>query len=84
VDAVTGIMRTKKQSEIAGIILKAADQGMFLNVTEIHEMLSWQNAYGSLRKTLTSFEDRKLIVKERAGMSVLIKPTADLYHWFRN
>jgi hypothetical protein len=82
-EAMTGIQRGKKQCEIAEIILKAADDGIFLNVTEVHEMLSWNNAYGTLRKTLKVFEDRKLIVKERAGMCVLIKPTASLYHWFR-
>jgi hypothetical protein len=84
VEAVTLILRTKKQREIADIILRAADQGTFLNVTEIYEMLSWNNAYGSLRKTIKSFEDRNLVVKERAGMCVLIKPTQALYDWFRN
>ncbi|QIG75606.1 hypothetical protein EVC20_035 [Rhizobium phage RHph_Y2_17_1] len=77
------IRRGGKHREIAGIILKAADEGRFLTVTEIHESLSYGCAYGSLRKIIKLFEERDWVTKERAGMSVLIKPNMLLYRWFR-
>ncbi len=77
------VRRGEKHSEIAGIILKAADEGRFLTVTEVHASLSYACAYGSLRKILKTFEERKWITKERAGLSVLIKPNPLLYQWFR-
>lgn len=77
------IRRGDKHREIAGIILKAADDGQFLSIIEIHDSLSYNCAYGSLRKIIKTFEDRKWITKERAGMSVLIKPNSLLYQWFR-
>ena len=76
-------MKAPKFEEIAGIILKAADRGEFLSVSEIHGRLSYSCAYGSLRKNLKLFEDREWIAKERAGKSVLIKPTTALYQHFR-
>lgn len=77
------IRRGEKHAEIAGIILTAADEGKFLTVTEIHESLSYGCAYGSLRKIIKLFEEREWITKERAGMSVLVKPNKLLYEWFR-
>ncbi len=77
------IKRGPKHREIAGIILSAADEGRFLTVIEIHRRLSYACAYGSLRKIIGLFEQRKWITKERAGMSVLIKPNIQLYQWFR-
>jgi hypothetical protein len=77
------IRRGDKHREIAGIILTAADDGEFLSVLEIHGKLSYECAYGSLRKIIKLFEERKWITKERAGMSVLVKPNLLLYQWFR-
>ncbi|OCP21911.1 hypothetical protein BC361_25420 [Ensifer sp. LC54] len=77
------IRRGEKHAEIAGIILTAADDGKFLTLTEIHENLSYGCAYGSLRKIIKLFEERNWITKERAGMSVLVKPNKLLYEWFR-
>lgn len=75
--------RGEKHRKIANVILTAADEGRFLTVSEIHAGLPYTCAYGSLRKNLDAFEEKKWIEKERAGMSVLIKPTPSLYHWFR-
>jgi hypothetical protein len=77
------IRRGEKHREIAEVILKATDEGRFLSVSEVHSSLSYECAYGSLRKIIKLFEDRSWITKERAGMCVLIKPNAALYHWFR-
>lgn len=77
------MMRTKKYCQIAEIIMKAADEGEFLTQIEVWRRLPYTCAYGSLRKNLDVFEDRKLIMRERAGMVVLIKPMLLLYHWFR-
>ena len=73
----------EKHTEIARIILTAADGGRYLTVSEVHGQLSYGCAYGSLRKILKLFEDREWITKERAGMSVLIKPNLELYARFR-
>lgn len=80
---MSSIRRGKKHREIAGLILAAADEGRFLTVSEIHAGLSYPCAYGSLRKIIKLFEDRNWVTKERAGMSVLIKPNPLLYQWFR-
>jgi hypothetical protein len=76
--------RAPKQTQIAEVILSAADRGEYLNVTQIHAGLPYKCAYGSLRKTLKVFEDRNLITKVRTGMCVTIKPNLTLYHWFRS
>ncbi|QIG69067.1 hypothetical protein EVB77_033 [Rhizobium phage RHph_N1_10] len=77
------IRRGEKHKQIAGIILQAADEGRFLTVSEIHAGLPYACAYGSLRKIIKLFEEREWVTKERAGMSVLIKPNLLLYQWFR-
>lgn len=74
--------RTEKQKIVMKIILDAAQRGEFLNVTEIHAALPYVCHYGSLRGTLDFLESHGVIVKERAGMSRLVKPTSLAYAWF--
>lgn len=77
------VRKDGKYAEIAKIIMTAADAGEYLTIKEIHEKLSYECAYGSLRKNLDALEAKKMILRERAGMSVLIKPMLLLYQWFR-
>lgn len=75
-------LRTKKQRIVMGIILREAGQGHFRTISELHAMLPYTCHYGSFRCTLDALEAHGSIVKERAGMSVLIKPTHEGYGWF--
>jgi hypothetical protein len=77
------IRRGKKQAQIAQVILQAADSGEYLTVSQIWDALPYKCAYGTLRKMLKVFEDRKMIEKERTGMSVTVKPMLLLYQWYR-
>lgn len=74
--------RTDKQQIIMKVLFDAAAAGEFLNVKQIHARLPYRCAYGSLRRSLEHLEKHGAIVKERAGMCVLIKPTQLGYGWF--
>lgn len=76
-------LRTKKQRIIMDIVLKAADQGKFVNIVTLHEQLPYVCKYGSLRRSVDFLTDQEFLVKERAGMSVLLVPTKSAYDWFR-
>ncbi len=77
------VRKDGKYAEIARVIMTAADAGEYLTISEIHQKLPYACAYGSLRKNLDALEEKKMIQRERAGMSVLIKPMLLLYQWFR-
>lgn len=77
------VKKRPRMGLIAGVILDAADAGEFLCVKEVHERLPYDVVYGTLRKQMKFFEDKGWIVKQRAGSSVLIKPTPLLYTRFR-
>ncbi|RWI35413.1 hypothetical protein [Mesorhizobium sp.] len=75
-------LRTKKQRIIMELIFKAAGEGCFLNIRTLHERLPYSCAYGSLRRSIEHLEANKFLVKERAGLSVLLVPTKLAYDWF--
>lgn len=77
------IYRTKKQRMIVETILKAADEGRFLNHKELHAVLPYTCSYGSLRTSLKFLVGHGVLEKERTGLSVVLKPTARAYSLFR-
>lgn len=77
------ILRTEKQQIIMDLILKAADEGRFYNVTELHQALPYTCAYGSLRTSLRFLRRHGMIVNEKAGNFNLLRPTSKAYSFFR-
>lgn len=75
--------RTDKQREIMGLILSAAGDGRYLTQNEIHKLIGYECSYGAVRKSVAFLVEHKLLVKERAGMSVNLVPTQEAYTWFR-
>jgi hypothetical protein len=75
-------LRTKKQRIIMAILLRTVGAGEFMNVTQLHAALPYKCAYGSLRMSVDALEANGFIVKERAGMSILLVPTKSAYDWF--
>lgn len=75
-------LRTRKQRIIVGLILRAAGEGRFHTITELHALLPYECHYGSFRRSIEFLESHQIIVKERAGRSLLIKPTTEAYGWF--
>jgi hypothetical protein len=74
---------TRKQRAILECVLKAADAGNFYNIRELHATLPYENHYGSFRCSIKFLEKHRLIEKEPAGRSSLIKPTSLAYVWLR-
>lgn len=77
------IRRGERHTQIAETILKAADAGEFLTQIEVWERLPYKCAYGTLRKMIDTLEDRKMVMRERSGRFVVIKPMLLLYQWYR-
>ncbi|RWN25295.1 MAG: hypothetical protein EOR96_34505 [Mesorhizobium sp.] len=65
------------------IVLEAADQGRFLTQPEIHALLPYTCAYGSLRTSIKFLDRAGVIVRHRSGIVCTIKPTAKAYILFR-
>ena len=66
------------------IILKAADDGRFLDTTELWQALPYQCDYGSLRTSLRFLLSGGMIERERVGRKIVSKPTAAAYFQFRS
>lgn len=84
------VIKTAKQREIMGIILREAGQGRLMTTSDLLPMLSNVGgaayAYGSLRKSLDVLENAGMITRERDtddGRRVLLHPTLKGYDWFR-
>jgi hypothetical protein len=75
--------RTDKQKEIMGLILRAAGEGRFMTVTEIHEAITYDCTYGAIRVSLRFLEGQDMIAKQRDGRVCRIVPTQRGYDWFR-
>ncbi|MBA8881715.1 hypothetical protein FHW16_005460 [Phyllobacterium myrsinacearum] len=78
------LMRTDKQKAIMEIIFRHVNAGKFLSVRELHALLPYSCAYGSFRMSLKQLEIHRIIEKEKAGRSALVKPTKLGYDWFRS
>jgi Fe2+ or Zn2+ uptake regulation protein len=75
--------RTEKQKELMGLILKAAGEGKFLTVTELHAQISYPASYGAVRISLNFLEGQGMIEKTKQGQHTLLVPTDRGYDWFR-
>lgn len=75
--------RTEKQRELMGLILRAAGDGKFLSVKELHEATSYGASYGAIRISLRFLEKQEMIEKQRSGQSTLLVPTERAYDWYR-
>lgn len=75
--------RTKNQIEIMGIILKAAGEGRFLNVGEIHAQITYGSSYGALRTSMRGLVKENMLVRQKDGTATLMIPTERGYDWFR-
>jgi DNA-binding MarR family transcriptional regulator len=73
----------EKQTQIANILLAAADRGEYLTLSDLHAALPYKCAYGSLRKNIDALEAKEWIERSRAGKFVYLKPKDLLYAWFR-
>lgn len=76
------VRQTRKQRQIMSVIFRAAGEGMFLNIRELHARLPYTCHYGSLRRSIEFLERDGVLVKESAGRSTLLKPTQYAYALF--
>lgn len=77
--------RTEKQREIMGIVLREAGAGRFLNVTELHDLLSYkaEASYGAIRISLRFLEKQGMLHRKREGRETKLVPTPRAYDWFK-
>lgn len=75
--------RTKKQIELMGHILKAANDGEFLNITRLHKLVSYECSYGAIRISVRFLIKQGMIERQPDGGSNLLVPTEQAYIWYR-
>lgn len=75
-------MKTQKQRQIMAVVMREAGAGRFLSVKELHALLPYACHYGSFRMSINHLVDHGMIVRERAGRCVLLKPTVEAYACF--
>ena len=75
--------RTEKQRQIMQLVLKGADDGCFLTISELHKLLPYTCDYGSLRTSLRFLEKGGSLLRERVGAFTILRPTPDAYARYR-
>lgn len=77
--------RTPKQKEMMGHILRKANEGEFMTLPELYDMMSYKDTctLGAIRVSVRFLADDEMVVREKqSGRSVII-PTERGYDWFR-
>ena len=75
--------RTAHQRALMGIILKEMTAGVLLNVTEVHNKITYGGTYAAVRKTLATLVEQGMLVRQRRDMGNVLIPTQKGYDWFR-
>lgn len=75
--------RSKNQREIMGIILKAAGEGRFLSMQEVHAEITYGSSYGAVRTSLRFLIDGEMLTTQQSGRFKQLVPTQKGYDWFR-
>ena len=78
--------RTEHQREIMGLVIKAANDGVFIKQSELQAMLSYgtEVTYGAIRFSLRLLEEKGMLERVKiAGNNRNLVPTLRGYDWFR-
>ena len=68
-----------------GYILAQAGEGVFLTISELHKrtLAPLGVSMDACRNSLKLLEQKHMLVKEKIGRNIILKPTLLGYDWFR-
>ena len=77
------IRGTTKQRELMGHIMRAANAGAFLNITQLHKLVSYECSYGAIRISVRFLIKKEVLHRMTEGNESKLVPTSLAYTWFR-
>lgn len=66
-----------------GLILRAAGEGRYLTIKDLHSLVSYEASYGAIRISVRFLVKQGMLEKRRAGLFTELVPTERGYDWFR-
>lgn len=75
--------RTEKQKILMGLILRAAGEGRYMTLKELHALIPYEATYGAVRISTNFLERQGMLVKTAAGRFVHLVPTEAAFDWYR-
>lgn len=75
--------RTEKQKILMGLILRAAGEGRFMTLKELHALIPYKASYGAVRLSTDFLVRQGMLVKTAAGRFVHLVPTHAAFDWYR-
>lgn len=76
------LKKSPEQRELVRLVLAAVNEGKFLTVGELSDMISYAGGYGSIRTSIRRLETHGIFVRVREGHSVFVKPTLKAFQEF--
>jgi hypothetical protein len=75
--------RTEKQKILMGLILRAASEGRYMTLKDLHALIPYKATYGAVRISTNFLERQGMLVKTAAGRFVHLVPTEAAFDWYR-
>ena len=77
------MIKTEKKTKLMNLILSLADEGEFLQITDLHKQCPYDCDYGSFRRMIDRLEKDGVIIRERAGLGKIVRPKLRAYDFYR-